>query len=358
MEKELSAYANDTSEESRAKIQQKKVDLEEAKNDLNETEYEHYISEQKKMLDNLYDEYESILNAKLDDTDTLIRQLIDDTNANVTTIKTAIEDAANKVGYTPTAETSDIWSVDTSIPDFIGDVDGDGQITAADARLVLRASSGLESLTPEQQEAADINRDGVVTAADARQILRISAKLENLLTNKVVTYYEGIATNVSGVKNTIDSIEKYVKDIATKPSSSVSSVTGKLAGHANGGFIAEAQKAALKNGDDIVTVNTLKQGEAVLTPEQAIEFSKLVDSLPRFEGLFDASKYLSKISEPRVERIGNSIGDISINIPIEHVDGYNDFINQLKHDRRSQEFIRSITIDLAAKKSPLAKNKY
>lgn len=61
-----------------------------------------------------------------------------------------------------------------------GDVDGNGSITAADARLALRASVGLESFTDEQTLSADIDANGTVTAADARLILRASVGLETL----------------------------------------------------------------------------------------------------------------------------------------------------------------------------------
>ena len=67
------------------------------------------------------------------------------------------------------------------VPPFSqGDVNGDGKITAVDARLALRGSAKLIELTEQQQKAADINGDGKVTAADARRILRISAKLEDI----------------------------------------------------------------------------------------------------------------------------------------------------------------------------------
>lgn len=57
-----------------------------------------------------------------------------------------------------------------------GDVNGDGKVTASDARLVLRHSIKLEAI--ENIEAiADINADGKITASDARLVLRIAAKL-------------------------------------------------------------------------------------------------------------------------------------------------------------------------------------
>ena len=60
-----------------------------------------------------------------------------------------------------------------------GDADGDGRITAADARTILRAASGVETLAGQSKENADYNNDGEITAADARSVLRESAGLEN-----------------------------------------------------------------------------------------------------------------------------------------------------------------------------------
>ena len=59
-----------------------------------------------------------------------------------------------------------------------GDVDGDGKVTASDARTALRAAAGLEKLNSEEAAAADMNSDGKVTASDARAILRKSARLD------------------------------------------------------------------------------------------------------------------------------------------------------------------------------------
>ncbi len=60
----------------------------------------------------------------------------------------------------------------------IGDADGDGLITAADARLILRRAAQLVVFTPEQEERADVDCDGKITAKDARMVLRVAAKLD------------------------------------------------------------------------------------------------------------------------------------------------------------------------------------
>lgn len=58
-----------------------------------------------------------------------------------------------------------------------GDVDGDGTLSAADARIALRAAVSLETLTAAQKQAADKEEDGTISAADARILLRVSVGL-------------------------------------------------------------------------------------------------------------------------------------------------------------------------------------
>ena len=67
--------------------------------------------------------------------------------------------------------------VDEVIP---GDADRDGTVSAGDARLVLRAAVGLETLDDEQRKRADLNGDGSCTADEARTILRVSVGLETI----------------------------------------------------------------------------------------------------------------------------------------------------------------------------------
>ena len=56
----------------------------------------------------------------------------------------------------------------------LGDVNGDGKVTAIDARLVLKHSVGETTLSESQQNLADMNCDGKISAIDARIILRKS----------------------------------------------------------------------------------------------------------------------------------------------------------------------------------------
>lgn len=64
----------------------------------------------------------------------------------------------------------------TFVPPVIrGDVDGDGKVTALDARLILRAAVGLEEIDSEK---GDIDGDGKITSADSREALRTATGQE------------------------------------------------------------------------------------------------------------------------------------------------------------------------------------
>lgn len=53
----------------------------------------------------------------------------------------------------------------------LGDVNGDGDVNALDAILILRAAVNLTNLSDVQEKAADMNGDGNVDALDAIKVL-------------------------------------------------------------------------------------------------------------------------------------------------------------------------------------------
>ena len=70
-----------------------------------------------------------------------------------------------------------------ALPAYLpGDVDGDGRVSASDARLALRATVGLESFEPRSAAflACDTDGDEMLTANDARSILRAVVGLEEI----------------------------------------------------------------------------------------------------------------------------------------------------------------------------------
>ncbi len=70
------------------------------------------------------------------------------------------------------------WEVDSLSVCVKYDIDCDGEVTAADARLALRHSAQLETLSGVAYSAADVDGVQGITASDARLILRKAAKLD------------------------------------------------------------------------------------------------------------------------------------------------------------------------------------
>ena len=77
-----------------------------------------------------------------------------------------------------TGEISAYTTPDSPFDCLYGDLDGNGKITSADARLALRFSVDLEFPSRLMAIAADVDNDNYITAADARLILRYSVGLE------------------------------------------------------------------------------------------------------------------------------------------------------------------------------------
>ncbi|MCL2512569.1 MAG: N-acetylmuramoyl-L-alanine amidase [Oscillospiraceae bacterium] len=82
----------------------------------------------------------------------------------------------NFIGFAENSENNNIA--------VIFDIDGDGEVTAADARVTLRHAARIEEIViPEIYEnydkiLGDLNNDGEIDSADARLLLRLAAKLE------------------------------------------------------------------------------------------------------------------------------------------------------------------------------------
>ena len=98
LEKQKLAYEGDTSEEAMSKIQQIKVQLEEAKADLKETEYEQYLQDTETMLDQLSTDYEEWMNARLDNSDVLLTEIVSTVAGKGDEINNTLNEAATEYG--------------------------------------------------------------------------------------------------------------------------------------------------------------------------------------------------------------------------------------------------------------------
>lgn len=99
LEKQIKAYSGDNSEENMLRVQQLRKQLKEAKENLQDAQYDKYISETKDALDDLSEQFSDILNDRLDDIDMLINEQIDVVSDGIDEIVKTIKEEADGVGY-------------------------------------------------------------------------------------------------------------------------------------------------------------------------------------------------------------------------------------------------------------------
>lgn len=82
---------------------------------------------------------------------------------------------------TALAEEVDTAAVETQAPvieyHLKGDVNDNGEVSASDARAILRMVAGLDKMLYASMLVCDMNNDGRLSAADARLALRVAAGL-------------------------------------------------------------------------------------------------------------------------------------------------------------------------------------
>ena len=129
-------------------------------------------------------------------------------------------------------------------------------------------------------------------------------------------------------------------------------------GYSSGGFVTDLQKIALRNGDDMISVNTLKKGEAVLSASQTELFKNFIDKLSIANAMLDTSKFIPDVSSQFAKKeIGNVENKTEINVAIDRVLDYNDFVSQMQKDPRVERIIQGMTVEQLAGRGALSKYK-
>lgn len=114
LQKRLLALQGDNSESGQSQRQTISSELKDAQDQLEETEYEQYIEDQTKMLDDLATQAEGWINTRLDNLDGLIQQIIDDSNTHSGEIKDTITNTANEFGINLSDGMKSIWETNTN----------------------------------------------------------------------------------------------------------------------------------------------------------------------------------------------------------------------------------------------------
>lgn len=394
LEKQMAAYQGDVSEETKAKIQQIKVDLEEAKSDLEETEYEQYISDQQKMLDDLYNDYETILNQRLDDIDALMADMISEINNNASTIGATIESQADKVGYTLSESMNTIWLsgngsissvitmygtkfdtaltttntalgyINTNIQNMITQLNkiagtkikAAGVSSAATEKPAPKPSSTPTQQQQQQQQKKQVTVGGTINAGGAR----IYAD----------SYGNGGGRQTFGSDPIYTVLQERNGYILTRWHKLSSGYTGwfkksDVSAYALGAKNIRNNEMAWtqENGSEMIMrpsdgaiLTPLAKNDSVLTSAASSNIWNMANNPSDFiKDNLDLDKIDTGANVGNKTTYTQNLDKVVFNLP--NVKNYDELLKSMQHDKNFERLIMSMTIDPIAGKSSLAKGK-
>lgn len=400
IQKQLTAYENNVSEETQAKVQKLKIDLVDAQKELAETEYEQYISDTKQLLDTLYDEYETILNERLDNIDMLMEDMIDTINLNSGDISATLRETGESVGYTLTNNMTDIWSSGITSSNNVISMYGDNfsntltslnetlNNIAAGVDIITggRSSSKKTTTTQPTKTANTTNTKSNNTKTNSNNSNTKQGNGKGEIGDKV-TYTSGIyyENSAGGGRWGNQYLGKSVYITSKNPGSAYPYhiSTGKTLGNGDLGWVKLNQLKGYKTGG-LVDYTGLAQldgtpdkPELVLNAQDTENFVSLRDTLRKMSeqplsvwgnnvyssfGTPPITAFPFKNFEKKIAELGtptqsiNQNNEINITIPIDHVQDYNEMLEQMKKDSKFENMIKAIGITPLTGGSSLAKN--
>lgn len=285
LEKQMIAFVGDNSEETKAKVQQLKVDLETARENLQETQYDKFVSDSKKLLDDFYNDYETILNQRLDNVDSLISDMINHINGNASTIQQTIVEASNSVGY----------SISNSMNTILGNK----------SRLML-------------WEDVNVSNNNVILAVN---------NLTNSI-NRMVTVLDNNSTN------TIGHYKKYKSGTHTVNYNQMAWT------NENGN-----SEVIIRKSDGAI-LTPLAKDDMVLNGYATDNLFSIANDPSKFirDNLFGANQYNGTSNINNVNsNYSVSVDNINLNLP--NVKNYEDFFYAAQHDKRFEKMVQAMTVD-------------
>lgn len=390
-EKQLEAIKNDTSEETKAQIQQIKVKLEDAKQDLADSEYNQWISDQQNIVDTFESELEDWINSRLDDLDELVQNVIDQTNTSASEINDVIEKEAGDVGYTVSDAISKVMDVDsTNGTNMVNFYDK----TFPNEMTTTRNSiDAIKNLLQAMKDAADKKAQEEIKKQQAAQQAisnpaSSSSSSSSSSSNSHSSNNSGSSSSSSGWGSWfVHKADSYPKSKLRINSSIVDRLklhnfdssksaragyykamggSGTYVGSAsqNNWMISEMKKHGFKQGgtigklirsageDGFVLART---GEEILSKEKLIMLKDALQYIPQNFNIASTSlpKFTQKASNSSVD-VKVDFGGITMN----GVNNPEEFVTELQKSKRFEKIVQSITVDTAMGKNSLGKYKF
>ena len=374
LQKQITAYGGDDSEENIARMQKLQESLQKAQEDLAETEWEHTISEQKKMLDQFYEDYSDLLNARLDDLESLVEEMTGRVNEHIEEIGTELHASAEQVGYTISDAVNTILDSEemdqtfayydkvfdgvTTVNTYLDSINQrveqmveiSNRIAAASAKHDDSHPYGnsdtatQNSMDAINQAVNEINGtpgvNGSYGQSSGSHGIRLKVSAERAMEEMMRAGYWTITSHLGVDLEHLDEIPENKREVwnrilaefkERRPES-----YNKIFQEYSTGGLADYTGPAMLHG-------TKRRPELVLNAddtERFLQAAKLMRT-PVLNALTDRAITLPEFGEGG----GITIENFNADFNFEHVDSYDDMLRQMQGDRRFERLVTTITSD-------------
>lgn len=390
LQKQLTAYNGNDSEESRAQIQKLKVQLEEAKSDLKDTQYEKFISDTEDMLDDLMNDYQEFIDEKLNDTNTILDEIKTLLGSDIIeTIKGLDSNLTNDTKDQIGSSTTNGGDGGQAAKDYVHN-------TVTNDQNKVNSKTDTSSYDPAKEADIAKKKNGIAQKKKAingqrqsfqNQIKELESQLKQLygelnsienkyqfeksstknkdklqdLKNNYIEKKSGLNAMIQDVTHNKDMLQQFIADL-DKQSAQLDKDLASINGYEKGSehidkrqlaWTQEDKREMIYRASDGAVLTKLNPGDKVFTNEMTENLWKMAQMNPAQMGITSQFTKLPDMSR-NVSNSGNTtiqIGDIKM----EGVNDVETFGRQLREEiLRNGKTIQCITEAVSAKQ--LGKN--
>lgn len=334
---------NDKSEETRLRLQQLNNDLIKAQEDLQDTEYEKWKSDQEEMLDNMYADFENLINIKLEDLNGLVKEAKDETSNAASTISQTVQSVVSEYGVALTDSQYGMRSVSETLSEIAKDVHE--MMVAADEKaedgdivgdIFVKRKYSDKKKSKLKTTVADVD-----TAKNSTILKAVQAKLKYNdfdWSASALAYYYSALGFTDTYKNDAFHNRLLYNELEKMGYSEGGTIGGLIKRTGEDGFV------LAQTGEEILSLDKIKEMQNVFTSMQPlVDLAKTGNMNSIIEGVTKQTNGNNTMN----------VGTIKFDLP--NVQNYSDFVEQAKADPKFEKLIQQMTFGTAMGQNPLKK---
>lgn len=352
LRKQLAAMNGDTSKEAMAQKQKLQVSLNDAVDDLKDSEYDRYISDVSKMLDKLQKEYQEWQEKFLKKFDELLAEGLGIGNS---TNGSYLATIAKNNGYNiqnPNANNNGKDGVNNdgsangnTNPVKLKDDNSFNNNSSKPSSSAPKVNNKITAIGIESEETKAkkyINKNKSKSTKPLREYSYVNQKIAALTKDKHGTYVLS-TSHLKGLAKLLNVTTDGNYKKSGKLAKKLHSIG--LKGFSKGGVVSvdSLNKQIRANGDDGLA--SVKNGEAILTPAQTEMFKQFVENMQG--NLPQQNHKMSNNLANLAKVIPNNVdyGGVNFNFELNNVTNGDEFIREIQTNQKMQKALQSVTVD-------------